>query len=80
MKQFLLSLVLLFPISSHLIAQDTEEENEVEEVIVSGVKSSLKDAIDIKRKMLVSSMHLQRKILVNFQMETLLKLYQGWLE
>ena len=50
MKQFLLSLVLLFPISSHLIAQDTEEENEVEEVIVSGVKSSLKDAIDIKRK------------------------------
>ena len=50
MKQFLLSLGLLFPISSFLIAQDIEEENEVEEVIVSGVKSSLKDAIDIKRK------------------------------
>ena len=35
MKQFLLSLVLLFPISSHLIAQDTEEENETLAKILS---------------------------------------------
>ena len=50
MKQFLLSLALLLPVSTYLISQEVEEESEVEEVIVSGVKSSLKDAIDIKRK------------------------------
>jgi len=49
-KQFLLSLVLLLPVSTYLFSQEVEEDSEVEEVIVSGVKSSLKDAIDIKRK------------------------------
>ena len=45
-----MSLALLLPVSTYLISQEVEEESEVEEVIVSGVKSSLKDAIDIKRK------------------------------
>ena len=49
MNRYLLSLVLLLPISVAINAQE-EEQDEVEEVIVSGVKSSLKDAIDIKRK------------------------------
>ena len=49
MNRYLLSLVLLLPVSTVINAQEDEQE-EVEEVIVSGVKSSLKDAIDIKRK------------------------------
>ena len=49
MNRYLLSLVLLLPVSTVINAQENEQE-EVEEVIVSGVKSSLKDAIDIKRK------------------------------
>ena len=52
MKRYLLSLVLLLSSSLVIQAQETEEnvENEVEEVIVTGIKTSLKDAIDIKRK------------------------------
>ena len=49
MKRYLLSLLVLFPISTFINAQEAEEEN-VEEVIVTGIKTSLKDAIDIKRK------------------------------
>ena len=49
MKRYLLSLVLLLSSSLVIQAQETEE-NEVEEVIVTGIKTSLKDAIDIKRK------------------------------
>ena len=49
MNRYLLSLVILLPVSTVINAQENEQE-EVEEVIVSGVKSSLKDAIDIKRK------------------------------
>jgi TonB-dependent receptor len=48
-KRYLLSLLVLFPISTFINAQEAEEEN-VEEVIVTGIKTSLKDAIDIKRK------------------------------
>ena len=47
MNRYLLSLVLLLLVSTVINAQEDEQE-EVEEVIVSGVKSSLKDAIDIK--------------------------------
>ena len=49
MKRYLLSLVFLLSSSLVIQAQETEE-NEVEEVIVTGIKTSLKDAIDIKRK------------------------------
>ena len=51
MKQFLLSLVFLLPVSSYVFGQETEEENEneVEEIVVTGIKSSLVDAIEIKR-------------------------------
>ena len=50
MNKYLLSLLLLLPIT-FVVAQDVEEENEddVEEVVVLGIKQSLKDAIDIKR-------------------------------
>ena len=41
--------MVILPISTFVFAQDSEEE-EVEEVVVTGYKSSLKDAIDIKRK------------------------------
>ena len=50
MKKYLLSLLVLLPLSIFVQAQDSEEE-EVEEVVVTGIKSSLKDAIEIKRKM-----------------------------
>ena len=51
MNKFLLSLLVILPASQVLFAQDTNEEaEEVEEVVVTGYKSSLKDAIDIKRK------------------------------
>ena len=49
MNKYLLSLLVLLPLSIFVQAQDSEEE-EVEEVVVTGIKSSLKDAIEIKRK------------------------------
>ncbi len=49
MNKYLLSLLVLLPLSFFVQAQDSEEE-EVEEVVVTGIKSSLKDAIEIKRK------------------------------
>ena len=49
MKRYLLSLAILLSTSVVIQAQDSEE-NDVEEVIVTGIKTSLKDAIDIKRK------------------------------
>ena len=48
MNKYLLSLLVILPASQVVFAQDTDEE--VEEVVVTGYKSSLKDAIDIKRK------------------------------
>ena len=51
MNKYLLSLLVILPVSHVVYAQDTNEEvEEVEEVVVTGYKSSLKDAIDIKRK------------------------------
>ena len=51
MKQFLLSLVFLLQLSSYIFGQETEDENEneVEEIVVTGIKSSLVGAIEIKR-------------------------------
>ena len=52
MNKYLLSLLLLAPLTS-VIAQESnekEEEAAVEEVVVTGIRSSLKNAIDIKRK------------------------------
>ena len=50
MKKYLSYLfVFILTFNSFVIAQDSEEE-EVEEVVVTGIKSSLKDAIEIKRK------------------------------
>jgi hypothetical protein len=40
-KRYLLSLLVLFPISAFINAQEAEEEN-VEEVIVTGIKTSFK--------------------------------------
>ncbi len=48
MNKYLLSLLVILPAFQVVFAQDTNEE--VEEVVVTGYKSSLKDAIDIKRK------------------------------
>ena len=49
MNKYLLSLLLLLPIT-FVVAQEAEEtEDDVEEVVVLGIKQSLKDAIDIKR-------------------------------
>ena len=42
--------MVLLPLSTFLAAQDADDEAEVEEVVTTGIKSSLKDAIDIKRK------------------------------
>ena len=49
-NKYLLSLLLLLPFT-FLFAQDANEEEaeDVEEVIVTGIRQSLKDAIDIKR-------------------------------
>jgi outer membrane receptor for ferrienterochelin and colicin len=51
-NKYLLSLMVLLPLSTFVFAQDKadEEEVEVEEVVTTGIKSSLKDAIDIKRR------------------------------
>ena len=38
----------MIPLSFNVLAQDTDS-SEVEEVVVTGIKSSLKDAINIKR-------------------------------
>ena len=50
MNKYLLSLLLLLPIA--FVTADDEAENseeEVEEIVVTGIKKSLLDAIDIKR-------------------------------
>ena len=52
MNKYLLSLLLLAPLTT-VVAQESnekEEEAAVEEVVVTGIRSSLKNAIDIKRK------------------------------
>jgi RNA recognition motif-containing protein len=49
-KDNLLSLMVLLPLSTFVYAQDDADEEEVEEVVTTGIKSSLIDAIDIKRK------------------------------
>ena len=49
MKKYLLSLILMLPLSIFVVAQDNESEDEVEEVVVTGIKKSLISAIDIKR-------------------------------
>ena len=48
-KKYLLSLILMLPLSIFVVAQDNESEDEVEEVVVTGIKKSLISAIDIKR-------------------------------
>ena len=48
MKKYLLSLVLMIPLSVFVAAQDDDSED-VEEVVVTGIKKSLISAIDIKR-------------------------------
>ena len=50
MNKFLLSLMVILPLSTVVVAQDANEEATIEEVVTTGIKSSLKDAIDIKRK------------------------------
>mgnify|MGYP003331049530 CR=1 FL=1 len=62
MKKYLLSLILMVPLSVFVVAQDSESED-VEEVVVTGIKSSLKDAIEIKRNNVYSAnrMGLPRK-------------------
>ena len=50
MNKFLLSLMVLLPLSTIAVAQDANEEETIEEVVTTGIKSSLKDAIDIKRR------------------------------
>ncbi|MFL2708046.1 MAG: hypothetical protein ACJ0FW_04265, partial [Gammaproteobacteria bacterium] len=51
MNRYLLSLLLLLPFTTVIDAQDSEdsEDEEVEEIVVTGIKSSLVDAIEIKR-------------------------------
>ena len=39
----------MLPLSIFVVAQDNEAEDEVEEVVVTGIKKSLISAIDIKR-------------------------------
>jgi CRISPR/Cas system-associated protein Cas5 (RAMP superfamily) len=49
-NKYLLSLLLLLPVA--FISADEEADNseeEVEEIVVTGIKKSLLDAIDIKR-------------------------------
>ena len=41
--------MVLLPLTTSIYAQDAVDE-EMEEVVTTGIKSSLKDAIDIKRK------------------------------
>ncbi|MDA7701678.1 TonB-dependent receptor [Gammaproteobacteria bacterium] len=49
MNKFLLSLMVILPLSTFVAAQEANEEETVEEIVTTGIKSSLKDAIDIKR-------------------------------
>ena len=49
MNKYFLSFLLVLPLSFDIFAQDNESEEEIEEVVVTGIKSSLKDAIEIKR-------------------------------
>ena len=51
-NKFLLSLMVLLPLSTFTFAQDSEESDasEVEEVVTTGIRSSLIDAISIKRE------------------------------
>ena len=50
-NKYLLSLMVLLPLSTFVIAQEAEEVDEeaVEEIVTTGIKSSLIDAINIKR-------------------------------
>ena len=56
MNKFLLSLMVLLPLSTFVAAQDAvditdvNDEDAIEEVVTTGIKSSLKNAIAIKRK------------------------------
>ena len=51
MKKYLLSLFVVSTFTAFTFAQDVEEasESEVEEVVVKGIKSSLKDDIELLR-------------------------------
>ena len=49
MNKYLLSLIILLPLATYTVAQEAVEE-EMEEIVTTGIKSSLKNAIDIKRK------------------------------
>ena len=54
MYKYLLSLMVLLPFSTTLLAQDADEnedaeEAQIEEVVTTGIKRSLIDAISIKR-------------------------------
>ena len=52
MYKYLLSLMVLLPLSTIVVAQEAEEAetSEVEEVVTTGIRSSLIDAISIKRE------------------------------
>jgi outer membrane receptor for ferrienterochelin and colicin len=52
MYKYLLSLMVLLPLSTFVVSQEAEEaeNSEVEEVVTTGIRSSLIDAISIKRK------------------------------
>jgi len=54
-NKYLLSLMVLLPLSTFVIAQEAEEAVEadevaVEEIVTTGIRNSLIDAINIKRK------------------------------
>ena len=51
-NKYLLSLMVLLPLSTFTVAQEAEEaeSSEVEEVVTTGIRSSLIDAISIKRE------------------------------
>ena len=49
MNKYLLSLLLMLPFSFLIVAQETDTTEDVEEVVVTGIKKSLISAIDIKR-------------------------------
>ncbi|MDB4661820.1 TonB-dependent receptor [Gammaproteobacteria bacterium] len=52
MYKYLLTLMVLLPLSTFTVAQEAEEakNSEVEEVVTTGIRSSLIDAISIKRE------------------------------
>ena len=49
MNKYLLSLMMAVPLIFPIFAQEDTSDDEVEELVVTGIKSSLKDAIEIKR-------------------------------